>query len=144
MAEETIERKFNVTGMAVLRVGNISGLVDVQPGEEGVIAVTAVKHTGSGDADRTQVEITQAEDGECGVVAERAERCTSLDRIQFVVRSRRPRREPPEPVAGVFELAAPRPMDERAPAQAVLLGLRRREVAAPFACTLEQLGLTHT
>ena len=63
MAQETIERKFTVTGPASVKVSNIRGLVDVQPGEEGVITVTAVKYADSGDADRTEIEIEQASDG---------------------------------------------------------------------------------
>jgi hypothetical protein len=44
-------------------VSNISGSVEVLPGEDGVIAVTAVKHPHTGDLERTEVIISQAEDG---------------------------------------------------------------------------------
>jgi hypothetical protein len=63
MAQETIERRFTVTGPARLKVSNIRGAVDVQPGEDGIVSVVAVKYTDSGDAGRTEVEIVQAEDG---------------------------------------------------------------------------------
>jgi hypothetical protein len=65
MSEETIQQTFNVpTGAtAQLEVSNISGSVEVLPGEKGVIAITAVKHPHTGDFDHTEVKITQAEDG---------------------------------------------------------------------------------
>jgi hypothetical protein len=65
MAEETIQQSFNVpTGTnARLEVSNISGSVEVLPGDEGVIAVTAIKHPHTGDFERTEVQVSQAEDG---------------------------------------------------------------------------------
>jgi hypothetical protein len=63
MAQETIERQFTVTGPAMLRVSNINGLVAIQPGEDGVIAITAVKHEDRGDAERTEIDISQEADG---------------------------------------------------------------------------------
>ncbi len=63
MSQETIERKFDVTTPAYLTVANIRGSVDVQPGDENVVTVTAVKHLETGDADRTEIEIVQKEDG---------------------------------------------------------------------------------
>jgi hypothetical protein len=59
---ETIERTFNVAGAGRLSVSNVSGTVDIQPGEDGVIQVTAVKHA-NGDADHTQIDIEQGPDG---------------------------------------------------------------------------------
>jgi hypothetical protein len=63
MTTEMVEQTFAITGPARLQVGNISGSVMIQPGETGVIRVTAAKHTHTGDADRTLVEISQAADG---------------------------------------------------------------------------------
>jgi hypothetical protein len=65
MSEETIQQTFNVPAGAPARldVSNISGTVEVQPGDEGVIAVTAIKHTHTGDPERTEVIVSQAEDG---------------------------------------------------------------------------------
>jgi hypothetical protein len=61
MSEEKIEQTFNVTAPAHLKISNIRGSVTVQAGEAGIIAVSAVKHDGSGS--RTEVYIAQAEDG---------------------------------------------------------------------------------
>jgi hypothetical protein len=63
MSQETIERKFDVTTPAYLTIANIRGSVDVQPGDGDVVAVTAVKHLETGDAERTEIEIVQKEDG---------------------------------------------------------------------------------
>jgi hypothetical protein len=65
MSEETIQQTFNVPAgaLAQLEVSNIRGSVEVQPGEEGIIAITAIKQSQSGDLERTEVKITQAEDG---------------------------------------------------------------------------------
>ena len=63
MSPETIERKFNVATPARLKVGNIRGSVDVQPGADGVVEVTAVKHTNSGSNAQTQIVIEQTDDG---------------------------------------------------------------------------------
>ena len=65
MAEETIQQTFNVPAgvPARLEVSNISGSVEVLPGEDGVIAVTAIKHPHTGDLERTEVVVSQVEDG---------------------------------------------------------------------------------
>lgn len=65
MSEETIHNKYYVPAGATARVevSNIRGSVEVLPGEAGVIAVTAVKHPNTGDLERTEVIVTQAEDG---------------------------------------------------------------------------------
>ena len=63
MSQETIEREFGVDVPARLLVTNIRGSVDVQPGEDGVVLVTAVKRLDTGDPDRTEIEIRQEEDG---------------------------------------------------------------------------------
>jgi hypothetical protein len=63
MTQETIEREFAVTAPASLMVANVRGSVDVQAGDNDVVAVTAVRHLDTGDPDRTEVEIWQEEDG---------------------------------------------------------------------------------
>ncbi len=63
VSEETIERKFEVAAPAHLVVGNIRGTVDVQPSDNGVVSVTAVKHLETGDAERTEIRIEQKRDG---------------------------------------------------------------------------------
>ncbi len=65
---ETIEKTFPVSGPARLNLSNICGSVEIRPGEENAIQVTAVKQTGSGDAGRTLVEMTQQVDGTVSVV----------------------------------------------------------------------------
>lgn len=69
MSEEKIEQFFQVSGAARLIVKNIHGSVGIQPGEDGIIQVTAVKHTASGDAKRTEVELSQEADGTVQAVA---------------------------------------------------------------------------
>ena len=63
MTQETIQQTFSVGGEARLKVSNIRGSVTVRRGQAGQIEVNALKHTASGDADHTRVEIRQNEDG---------------------------------------------------------------------------------
>jgi hypothetical protein len=63
MAQEIYEQTFAITAPARLALGNIRGPIIVQPGAAGQVTVTAVKHTDSGDAARTQVAIAQDDDG---------------------------------------------------------------------------------
>ncbi|MGZ6346118.1 MAG: hypothetical protein ACXWNC_00920, partial [Anaerolineales bacterium] len=60
---EIIEKKFNVSSPARLAVNNVSGSVEITPGEDGVIQVTATKRPNSGDEKRTEIEIIQEADG---------------------------------------------------------------------------------
>jgi Putative adhesin len=60
---ETIEKTFTVSSPARLSVNNIRGSLEVHPGEEGVIQVTAVKKSHSGDDKCTRIEIAQEADG---------------------------------------------------------------------------------
>ena len=53
MSTEIFEHTFEVKVPARLRVSNVRGHVDVQPGEEGIISVTAAKHQGSGSNGKT-------------------------------------------------------------------------------------------
>jgi len=62
MSDETIKNTFQVTAPARLRVSNIRGSITVEPGEPGIIDVTAVKH-GNFDSSRYSVEMTQDADG---------------------------------------------------------------------------------
>jgi hypothetical protein len=63
MTAETLEKNFQVTSPARLELGNIRGSVELRAGEDGVIAVTAVKQVGTGDAERTEIEMTQPSAG---------------------------------------------------------------------------------
>ncbi len=65
MSDESLEQTFQVPAGAPARleVSNISGSVEVLPGDAGVIAVSAVKHPNTGDLERTEVKVSQAEDG---------------------------------------------------------------------------------
>lgn len=63
MSIETREFTFNVPSPAQLKLGNISGSVVIEPGEDGIIYVLAVKQPGRGDADQTKIECVQSEDG---------------------------------------------------------------------------------
>jgi len=60
---ETIEKTFTVSSPARLNLSNIRGSVDIRPGEDEVIRVTAVKGNGSGDPRSTEIEMTQESDG---------------------------------------------------------------------------------
>ena len=60
---ETIEKTFVASSPARLNVSNIRGSVEIHPGEESSIRVTAVKQTGFGDVKRTEVELSQEADG---------------------------------------------------------------------------------
>lgn len=68
MSIETIERTFTVEGPAKLKVTNISGRVTIRPGQDGIIQVTATKHTDKGNPEKTNIEIEQAEDGSVAVI----------------------------------------------------------------------------
>jgi hypothetical protein len=60
---ETIEKTFNVSSPAHLDLSNIRGSVEIRPGEEGVIRITATKNSNTGDARRTEIELSQGADG---------------------------------------------------------------------------------
>ena len=60
---ETIEKSFNVSSPARLNLSNIRGTVEIRPGDDGIIRITAVKQTGFGDVKRTEVELVQEADG---------------------------------------------------------------------------------
>ena len=63
MAQETIEREFAVTAPASILSATVRGPVDIQVGDNDVVAVTAVRHLDPGDPDQTEIEIWQEEDG---------------------------------------------------------------------------------
>lgn len=63
MSTETFEHTFEVTAPARLQVSNVRGHVDVQPGEDGIISVTVVKHQGSGSNGKTKIFVGQESDG---------------------------------------------------------------------------------
>jgi hypothetical protein len=63
MSAETFEHTFEVEVPARLKVSNIRGHVDIQPGEDGIINITVVKHKSSGINGQTQLIIGQESDG---------------------------------------------------------------------------------
>lgn len=63
MSTETFEHTFEVETPAQLKVSNVRGHIDIQPGDGSLIRVTAVKHKGSGSSGNTQIIISQEEDG---------------------------------------------------------------------------------
>ncbi len=60
---EIIEKTFIVTSPAHLNLSNIRGSVEIRPGEDGIVHVTATKDANSGDANRTEIELGQDPDG---------------------------------------------------------------------------------
>jgi hypothetical protein len=60
---ESIEKIFTVSAPARLCVKNIRGSVEISPGEENIIIVSAIKKNHTGDEKRTEIEITQEADG---------------------------------------------------------------------------------
>jgi len=63
MSEDTLEKTLTVSSPARLKLSNICGSVEIRPGEDGEIQVTAVKRPHSGDAQRTEIEMSQEADG---------------------------------------------------------------------------------
>ncbi len=63
-AAETLEQTFSVSGIPTVHLSNVRGLVTVQPGEDGVVKVVAVKRADSGSARHTTVEMNQDADGQ--------------------------------------------------------------------------------
>jgi DUF4097 and DUF4098 domain-containing protein YvlB len=59
LSQEIIERTLSVEGSPSLHLSNIRGSVNIQPGDEGVITISAVKHTDSGNSKKTLIEIDQ-------------------------------------------------------------------------------------
>lgn len=61
--EERLDQTFQVSQPARLEVKNICGSIEIRPGVDGQIHVSAVKQPDSGDLQRTHVEMTQEADG---------------------------------------------------------------------------------
>jgi len=59
MSKETIDKTFNIDAPARLTLSNICGSVEILPGEDNIIHVTAVKQIRSGANDQTKIAITQ-------------------------------------------------------------------------------------
>ena len=68
MSNDPVDLKFLVSSPAKLVLNNVCGSVVIQPAEEDVIHVFAVKRPESGDAEQTTIECTQAEDGTVSVI----------------------------------------------------------------------------
>lgn len=64
MSEKRIERTFEVGSQAKLKLSNIRGSVDIQPGKDGVIEVSAVKYLNSGNEKDTEIDMDQDNDGQ--------------------------------------------------------------------------------
>lgn len=60
---EIIEKNFTVPTPARLELSNIRGSVEIHPGEAGVIHIQITKDGNSGDAGRTEIELSQGPDG---------------------------------------------------------------------------------
>lgn len=67
MSQETIDKTFNVEAPARLTLSNIRGSVEILPGEDNTIHVTAVKHINNGDNDQTKIDITQTDSNHVSV-----------------------------------------------------------------------------
>jgi hypothetical protein len=63
MFQDNLDQIFNVTAPAGLVISNIRGSVEIKPGSEAEIHVSAVKYNDSGDASRTEILLSQAADG---------------------------------------------------------------------------------
>lgn len=63
MSTETNEYSFDVGSPAELVVKNIRGLVNIKPGEDGVIKITETRHLDDGYADQTAIEVSQDASG---------------------------------------------------------------------------------
>jgi hypothetical protein len=63
MSTESFEYTFEVATPARLRVGNVRGHVDVQPGDDGTISVSVVRHNKSGSNGQTKILVEQEKDG---------------------------------------------------------------------------------
>jgi len=60
---EIIEKTFTVASPAKFELSNIRGSVEIHPGEEAVIRILITKDENSGDAKRTEIDLSQATDG---------------------------------------------------------------------------------
>jgi len=67
MTNEVIERSFSVSGKASLKLSNISGSIVLRSGQENQILVKATKLEKTGNMDRTEIVMEQAEDGQVNV-----------------------------------------------------------------------------
>lgn len=63
MSEKIYQQAFEVPVPANLSLRNIRGKVTVRPAQSNELSVTAVKHVDSGDAERTEVEMWQSDEG---------------------------------------------------------------------------------
>jgi DUF4097 and DUF4098 domain-containing protein YvlB len=63
MAEDVLDRTFPISGDARLELSNIRGTVVVTAGSDDQIHILAVKHTETGDAENTNVNVEQRGEG---------------------------------------------------------------------------------
>ncbi|MFU8773587.1 MAG: hypothetical protein ACNA8H_14365 [Anaerolineales bacterium] len=76
MTQKILERTFQVPSPARLELENIRGSVDIQPGDDGIINIFAIKHLESGDAERTKIILEQNRDGSIRVHTQYPEKFT--------------------------------------------------------------------
>ena len=67
MTQEAIEQTFQVHAPAQFSLANISGSVEILPGESDAIIVKAIKNNVEGNSKRTDIEMTQDEDSSVSV-----------------------------------------------------------------------------
>jgi hypothetical protein len=63
MSQDTMERTFNVSSPARLVISNIRGSIEIVPGSENELHVSAVKYTDGCDSERTEIVMDQDADG---------------------------------------------------------------------------------
>lgn len=92
---EFIDKAFKVASPARLDISNIRGSVVIHPGEDGVILIHVSKDENSGDAKRTEIELSQAADGTVKVATRFPEGAWSWlfgsfpCRVEYVVQAHR-------------------------------------------------------
>ena len=73
MSTEVLERSFPVSGKALLKLSNIAGSVTLQPGDDGLIMVSATKHLETGSGSRTEIQMEQDGSGQVTVATRHPE-----------------------------------------------------------------------
>lgn len=67
MSQEIIDKTFNVDTPASLTLSNIRGSVEIYPGDDSTIQVTALINQNSGDSERTEITISQIDNNHVSV-----------------------------------------------------------------------------
>jgi hypothetical protein len=61
MSQESIEKTFNVDTQPRLTLSNIRGSVEIHPGDDCIIRLTALIHQNSGDSNHTKIDFNQVD-----------------------------------------------------------------------------------